>query len=92
MTGWACNDPQRKAVMLKIFIVRINLAKTVFQAHGTDASGWAVLCKKLGRDQMLAFYSQRQACIVAMKACGGSHYWVRKIGQLGHDVRLVPPA
>ena len=78
--------------MLKIFIVRINLAKTVFQAHGTDASGWAVLCKKLGRDQMLAFYSQRQACIVAMKACGGSHYWVRKIAQLGHDVRLILPA
>ena len=73
--------------MLEIFTVGLDLAKTVFQAHGADASGWAVLRKKLRRDQVLAFYSQLQACIVAMKACGGSHYWVRKIAQLGHDVR-----
>ena len=51
-----------------------------------------MLRKKLRPDQVLAFYSQLQACIVAMKTCGGSHYWVRKIAQLGHDVRLIPPA
>ena len=78
--------------MLEIFTVGLDMAKTVFQAHGADASGWAVLRKKLRRDQVLAFYSQLQACIVAIKACGGSHYRVRKIAQLGHDVRLIPPA
>ena len=78
--------------MLEIFTVGLDVAKTVFQAHGADASGCAVMRKKLRRDQVLAFYSQLQACIVAMKACGGSHYWVRKIAQLGHDVHLIPPA
>ena len=51
-----------------------------------------MLRKKLRPDQVLAFYSQLQTCIVAMKACGGSHYWVRKIAQLGRDVRLIPQA
>ena len=27
-----------------------------------------------------------------MEACGGSHFWGREIGKLGHDVRLIPPA
>jgi transposase len=27
-----------------------------------------------------------------MEACGGSHYWAREIGELGHDVRLIAPA
>ena len=62
------------------------------QAHGADASGRAVLRKKLRRDQVLAFFSQLQPCVVAMEACGGAHFWGREIGNLGHDVRLIPPA
>ena len=27
-----------------------------------------------------------------MEACGGAHYWAREIANLGHDVRLIPPA
>jgi transposase len=30
--------------------------------------------------------------MVAMEACGSSHYWAREIGRLGHAVRLIPPA
>ena len=26
-----------------------------------------------------------------MEACGGAHHWGREIGDLGHEVRLVPP-
>jgi transposase len=26
-----------------------------------------------------------------MEACGGSHFWGREIGKLGHEVRLIPP-
>ncbi len=29
--------------------------------------------------------------LVAMEACGGTHYWARKLRSLGHDVRLIPP-
>jgi len=78
--------------MSKIITVGLDLAKNVFQAHGADASGRAVVRKKLRRDQVLAFFGQLQPCIVAMEACGGAHFWGREIGELGHEVRLIPPA
>ena len=78
--------------MAEITTVGLDLAKNVFQAHGADALGRAVLRKKLRRDQVLAFFSQLPACVVAMEACGGAHFWGREIGRLGHEVRLIPPA
>jgi transposase len=27
-----------------------------------------------------------------MEACDTAHFWVREIGALGHDVRLMPPS
>ena len=78
--------------MSEITTVGLDLAKNVFQAHGADASGRAVLRKKLRRDQVLAFFSQLPRCVVAMEACGGAHFWGREIGKLGHEVRLIPPA
>ena len=79
-------------VMSEIITVGLDLAKNVFQAHGADATGSAVLRKKLRRDQVLAFFSQLPPCVVAMEACGGAHFWGREIGKLGHEVRLIPPA
>jgi transposase len=78
--------------MAEITTVGLDLAKNVFQLHGADALGRAVLRKKLRRDQVLAFFAQLPVCVVAMEACGGSHFWGREIGRLGHDVRLIPPA
>ena len=78
--------------MSEITTIGLDLAKNVFQAHGADASGRAVLRRRLRRDQVLAFFSQLPPCIVAMEACGGAHFWGREIGGLGHDVRLIPPA
>ena len=78
--------------MSEIITVGLDLAKNAFQVHGADASGRAVLRKKLRRDQVLAFFSQLGPCVVAMEACGGAHFWGREIGKLGHDVRLIPPA
>jgi len=26
-----------------------------------------------------------------MEACGASHYWARKLGELGHEVKLIAP-
>ncbi len=78
--------------MSEIITVGLDLAKNVFQAHGADAAGRAVLRKKLRRDQVLAFFAQLPACVVAMEACGGAHFWGREIGKLGHEVQLIPPA
>ncbi len=40
---------------------------------------------------MAAFFAQMEPCIVAMEACGGSHYWGRKLTSLGHTPRLISP-
>lgn len=51
-----------------------------------------VLRKKLRRAQVLEFFGQLPACVVAMEACGGAHFWGLEIGKPGHDARLIPPA
>ena len=78
--------------MSEIITVGLDLAKNVFQVHGADGAGRAVLRKKIRRAQVLEFFSQLPSCIVAMEACGGAHFWGRTIGALGHTVKLIPPA
>ncbi len=73
--------------MSEIITVGLDLVKTVFQVHGADGSGRAVLRKKLRRAQVLEFFSQLPSCVVAMEACGGAHFRGREISKLGHDVR-----
>lgn len=64
--------------MSEIVTVGLDLAKTVFQAQGADASGLAGLRKKLRRDQVLADFGQLPPCIVAMDSCGGAHDWAAR--------------
>jgi hypothetical protein len=45
------------SVIMKITTIGIDLAKSVFQVHGIDAGGKAVLRKQLKRDQMASFLS-----------------------------------
>ena len=63
--------------MSEITTIGLDLAKNVFQLHGADRSGKAVLRKKLRRDQVLAFLAALSPCVVAMEACGGAHFWGR---------------
>ncbi len=78
--------------MAEVITIGLDLAKSVFQAHGADALGAVVFRKKLRRAQVLPFFASQPRCVVAMEACGGSHYWAREIGALGHEARLIPPA
>ena len=78
--------------MGEVTTIGLDLAKSVFQAHGADRSGGVVFRKKLRRDQLLAFFASQPRCIVAMEACASAHYWAREIAALGHETRLIPPA
>jgi transposase len=80
------------AIHMEITTLGIDLAKSVFQLHGTDAGGKVVLRKRLRRNQVLEFMASLPRCLVGIEACGTSHYWAREIQALGHDVRLIPPA
>ena len=77
---------------MDISTIGLDLAKTVFQVHGVDASGAVVIRKMLRRSQMQAFFAKLPPCLVGMEACGTSHYWARELIKLGHQVRLMPPA
>jgi transposase len=41
----------------EVITVGLDLAKSVFQAHGADASGGVVFRKKLRRDQVAPFFA-----------------------------------
>ncbi len=78
--------------MGEITTIGLDIAKSVFQAHGADASGSVMFRKKLSRGRLLAFFASQPPCLVAMEACAGSHHWGRELARLGHTVRLIPPA
>jgi len=76
----------------KITTIGLDLAKSIFQVHGVDATGQVVVRKSLRRAQMLPFFPKLPSCLVGIEACGTSHHWARELIKLGHEVRLMPPA
>ena len=78
--------------MENVATIGLDLAKNVFQVHGVDADGFVVVRRKLRRADVLRFFASLPSCIVGMEARASAHHWARKIGQLGDEVRLMPPA
>jgi len=76
---------------MKIATVGIDLAKSVFQIHGVDERGKAVLRKQLKRGEVLRFFANLPPCLIGMEACGSAHHWARKLIELGHEVKLIAP-
>jgi transposase len=76
--------------MGEVTTIGLDLAKHVFQVHGVDGEGAAVLRKQLRRAQVLAFFSRLPPCLVGLEACATAHYWGRELRALGHEVRLMP--
>ncbi len=72
--------------------IGLDLAKHVFQVHGSSVSGAVIFRKKLRRDQVLKFFATQPASTVAMEACASSHHLGREIAKLGRQIRLIAPA
>jgi transposase len=62
--------------------IGLDIAKHVFQVHGADASGKAVLSKRLRREQVTDFFGSVPRCIVSMEATRGAQYWARVIANV----------
>ncbi len=77
---------------MNVTTIGIDLAKSVFQLHGVDATGAVVFRKRLRRSAVLDFLRGLPRCLIGLEACATSHFWAREIGALGHEVRLIPPA
>jgi transposase len=76
---------------MNITTIGIDLAKNLFQIHGIGERGKTVLRKQLKRAQMMTFFVKLPPCLIGMEACGGAHFWARKLLDLGHTVKLMAP-
>jgi transposase len=78
--------------MQTITTIGLDIAKSVFQVHGVDATGQVVIRRQLKRRYVVAFFQKLSPCLVGIEACASSHHWSRELHALGHKVRLIPPA
>jgi transposase len=76
---------------MNITTLGIDLAKNIFQLHGADSKGNAVLKKTLTRNKLAEVIANLPKCRIVMEACGGANYWARKFNEYGHDVKLISP-
>jgi transposase len=65
--------------------IGLDIAKTVFHAHGADERGTMVFSRKLSRAKLLDFFVKQPRCLVAMEACSGAHHWARELMQMGYE-------
>lgn len=76
---------------MNITTLGIDLAKNIFQLHGVNRHGKAVLAKKITRAKLREMVANLPPCLIGMEAYASSHYWARELGKLGHTVRLIAP-
>lgn len=71
--------------------ITIDLAKDVFQIAVFNKFGKEITNKAMSEKRILPTVIQHPEACIYMEACGSAHYWGRRLTQLGHDVRLIPP-
>jgi transposase len=71
------------------YVVGLDLAKHVFQVHISTPEGICLKRERLSRDELLPYFEELPASLVAMEACSGAHYWAASIRACGHSVRLL---
>ena len=76
---------------MEITTIGLDLAKHVFQVHGVDEAGQAVMKRRLRRAQVITYFASLPPCLIGMEACATAHFWARELRSLGHEVRLMPP-
>jgi len=73
--------------MSNVTLLAVDLAKNIFQLHGTDKTGKIILKKKITRTKLLAFVANLPPCNIYMEACGSANYWGRRFEKLGHKIK-----
>ncbi|HTC04084.1 MAG TPA: IS110 family transposase [Xanthobacteraceae bacterium] len=78
--------------MGEVSTIGLDIAKSVFQVHGGDVEGGVVIRKRVSRAKVLEFFGALPPCLIGIEACPSAHYWGRRLQELGHTVRLMPPS
>ena len=55
-----------------------------------DVESGEIQRRQIKRAKLTEFFAKCTRSLVAMEACGSSHYWARTIRALGHEVKLLP--
>jgi transposase len=76
---------------MNITTLGIDLAKNIFQLHGVNRHGKAVLTKRVTRARLRETVVNIPPCLIGMEACASAHYWAREFEELGHKVKLIAP-
>jgi len=76
--------------MSNITTIGIDLAKSVFQICGLNKANKKVFNKQVKRKNLIHEIRQHPNALIAMEACGTSHYWARTLSSLGFSVKLIP--
>lgn len=77
--------------MENIALIGIDLSKNSFHIHCQDCHGKAVYRKKFTRTKLYEFLATCPVTTIVMEACGGAHFMVRKLSELGHTAKLISP-
>lgn len=75
--------------IMNINVLGIDIAKNIFQLHGVDRAGKAVLKKQISRDKLSDYAANLTQCTIVMESCGGANYWARVFQKSGHIVKLI---
>lgn len=75
----------------QISVLGFEIAKLVFHMVGMDDRGHVVLRKRVARRALLHLIAMLPPALMGMEACGSAHYWARRFGEHGHEVRLIAP-
>ena len=76
---------------MDVAFLGIDLAKNIFQLHGEDADGRAILQRRVRRDRLMIEVEALPPCTIAIEACTGAFYWQRQFEAAGHQVRIIAP-
>lgn len=76
---------------MKVTLIGIDLAKSIFQICGVNQAGKRVFNRQIRRARLMEFLMQHPDATTAMEACSGSNYWGRTLQQRGFKVMLIPP-
>jgi transposase len=49
--------------------IGLDIAKRVFQVHGTDTRGKSTMTRRLKRAEVLRFFANLQPCLIGIEAC-----------------------
>src|ERR1700704_5993930 len=63
----APHDSEERA-MQTITTIGLDIAKSVFQVHGVDAGGQAIVRRQLKRRYVLTFFQKLLSCLVGIEA------------------------